>query len=816
MREGPSRVCRWCVTTIVLIVLVAGMSSLAATPHAAPSLAPANCTAILLSGGSIGDGVYVIDPAQDGNNVNVYCDMTTAGGGWTLAGYGANANLAGKLTVANGAYNPTNRAGSANINALALARSSTEVSLSWSNAAANGGLGSYSQAVSYVIPNPPAQSLDPQAGGYQCLSAVWSPVTVNRIVGNPNLPALMYTRTASLGAVYGLAYGLSRSNGNPQCDWTIDGQGFRAVYLGINSPAFARGVVYEPGGSGNHVTPATMAIWFRGNTGQGLPGLVARYSFDASDAADSSGNGHHGTVFGGATFGSGPNGFGNALNVDLGKYVALPSTAALNLYDHDFTVAAWVNASAFGGLGGYGGDWAVLGNQLPNPVQGSAGLHLVLRGGQPYMGFFGNDIGSGVNLSLNQWYHIAWRYTKAGGEMALFLNGSQISAGGGHAPFVGTGATYIGRCCETWDAPRYAKGQIDDVQIYGRPLTSTEIASLMSAPPPMDSTPPTITPVVTGTLGTNGWYISDVTISWNVTDDESTPTPSGCGTQVVTSDTAGATFTCVASSAGGSATQSVTVKRDATAPSISGSRAPAANAFGWNNGDVAVTFTCSDGGSGISSCVGGTTLSGEGAGQSATGTSTDLAGNMASATVGGINIDKTAPVVTITSPQNGGTYTLNQAVTASYSCSDGLSGLTDCVGTVASGAAVDTASVGTKSLSASGVDQAGNASTSTVTYAVRYAFGGFRQPIPLPVSTFKGGSTIPVKFTLANALGSSVGTAAATVSVNGGSSLGAAVYDAVAQQYHFNLKTKGLPLGPLTITVTLDDGTTHSVVVALK
>ena len=37
----------------------------------------------------------------------------------------------------------------------------------------------------------------------------------------------------------------------------------------------------------------------------------------------------------------------------------------------------------------------------------------------------------------------------------------------------------------------------------------------------MTTPPRSITPSVTGTLGNNGWYRSDVSVSWSVTDAES-------------------------------------------------------------------------------------------------------------------------------------------------------------------------------------------------------------------------------------------------------------------------------------------------------
>ena len=179
----------------------------------------------------------------------------------------------------------------------------------------------------------------------------------------------------------------------------------------------------------------------------------------------------------------------------------------------------------------------------------------------------------------------------------------------------------------------------------------------------------------------------------------------------------------------------------------------------------------------------------------------------------GINIDKTAPSVAITSPANGASYTLGQAVAASYTCSDGLSTVASCSGTTAAGAGINTASVGTKSFSVTATDKAGNSAPSTVSYTVGYVFGGFLQPIQAPVATFKAGSTIPVKFKLTNASGAAVTTATAQVSANGAPQ-GSAEWD--GEQYHFNLKTKGLPSGSLTISVALNDGTTKSVTVTLK
>lgn len=107
---------------------------------------------------------------------------------------------------------------------------------------------------------------------------------------------------------------------------------------------------------------------------------------------------------------------------------------------------------------------------------------------------------------------------------------------------------------------------------YNAALSATptylSLGTMVAGPPP-DSTPPAITASVSGTLGNNGWYTSNVSVTWSATDSDSTvSSTTGCDPSSVTADTTGVTFTCSATSGGGTASQSITVKRDASAPAI--------------------------------------------------------------------------------------------------------------------------------------------------------------------------------------------------------------------------------------------------------
>jgi hypothetical protein len=97
-------------------------------------------------------------------------------------------------------------------------------------------------------------------------------------------------------------------------------------------------------------------------------------------------------------------------------------------------------------------------------------------------------------------------------------------------------------------------------------LSNTQSVTVMR-----DASAPVITPSVVGTLGNNGWYTSDVSVSFTTTDPTSgVASSSGCAASTVTADDAGTTYHCSASNGAGlEADVSVTVKRDGTAPSVS-------------------------------------------------------------------------------------------------------------------------------------------------------------------------------------------------------------------------------------------------------
>lgn len=163
---------------------------------------------------------------------------------------------------------------------------------------------------------------------------------------------------------------------------------------------------------------------------------------------------------------------------------------------------------------------------------------------------------------------------------------------------------------------------------------SAYASAIVAAPPvapvaPVDRTPPVITASISGTPGANGWYRSAPTVTWSVVDPESAVT-SICPPSTISSETTpnGVVVSCTGTSAGGSASASVTIKFDATAPTIAFS----GNALAYTvDQTVAIGCSVSDAASGVATqqCAGLTSdayLLSLGA-NSVTGQAADHAGN---------------------------------------------------------------------------------------------------------------------------------------------------------------------------------------------
>jgi hypothetical protein len=254
---------------------------------------------------------------------------------------------------------------------------------------------------------------------------------------------------------------------------------------------------------------------------------------------------------------------------------------------------------------------------------------------------------------------------------------------------------------------------------------------------------------VVGTLGQNGWYRSDVTLTWSVSEVESPSSlaTTGCVDQNITSDQAATAYACSASSTGGSAGPvSVTIMRDATPPSIAIS-VPPPNANGWYSAPVPAELICSDALSGLHPlvCPAGWTLNSEGFDRSFSSSIADLAGNRSSTATVVLDIDLTPPVVTVTGVTNGATYVAGSVPAAGCNTSDALSG-------VATNATLSVSGMlGSVTATCSGAsDNAGHTGSASVTYTIAWPFTGFFAPVDNQptLNVANAGSAIPIKFSL--------------------------------------------------------------------
>ncbi len=363
----------------------------------------------------------------------------------------------------------------------------------------------------------------------------------------------------------------------------------------------------------------------------------------------------------------------------------------------------------------------------------------------------------------------------------------------------------------------------------------TNGAGLETTAPPVivkiDMTAPVVTLTPSGSLGTSGWYVDDITLVTTGTDTIAEPVI--CDTdQVQTAETPGTlrTGSCI-NDAGLSTSASVTVKLDGTGPVVSaGDPSGDAGANGWFTGPVTVAFTGADALSGPASQVHSVTSIGEGAAVAVSSPAfTDVASNTtaAGALTPTFMIDLTDPTAAFDG-SIGSVYFGVVPAAPTCTATDALSGPAGCVVTGYSTA------VGTHTLTATATDLASRTGTAMQTYTVQpWTFSGFYQPVDMNgvVNTVKGGSTVPLKFevfrgateltdpavvrTLAKTVTCPTGAPADDVELTatGGTSLR---YDSAGGQFIFNWQTPRSAGTCYSVTVTLLDGTSRTALFKTK
>ena len=140
--------------------------------------------------------------------------------------------------------------------------------------------------------------------------------------------------------------------------------------------------------------------------------------------------------------------------------------------------------------------------------------------------------------------------------------------------------------------------RILQLMLAAAPLAWLAVVAHATAAPA--SAPPTITAVATPAANSNGWNRTNVTVRFTCVAAASTKIASCPAAVVVSTEGANQVVSGTArDKAGNTATTSVMLNIDKTAPVVTASRSPEAAAGAWTTTPVTVTFAATDSLSGL-------------------------------------------------------------------------------------------------------------------------------------------------------------------------------------------------------------------------
>ncbi len=270
--------------------------------------------------------------------------------------------------------------------------------------------------------------------------------------------------------------------------------------------------------SGNHATATVGTDSTDELEDSGAPlsvtsGLVAAYGFDegsGTTTADKSGRGNNASLYNtqwstDAKFGGSLVFNGSSSLVEALDSSSLDLTGAV-------TLTAWVKPASTTG-------WRslVFKQQAGELIYALYASNNISRPtGIVYTGGAERMSPGTASLPLNTWTHVATTYS--GSSLRLFINGTQVASYGvtGSLPTSG-GSLQVGGN-RVWG--EYFSGRIDEVRVYNRALSSTEIQTVMTDPisgtlPTTDTTAPT----APANLTLSGTTATSVNANWSTASD---------------------------------------------------------------------------------------------------------------------------------------------------------------------------------------------------------------------------------------------------------------------------------------------------------